>query len=612
MINHLTANRRLIYSLQVQSDLEMPKSKTIFIVLSIILLAILITHINEYIFKCDDAFISFRYAKNLASGIGLVFNAGEKVEGYTNFLWVIILSLFSLIGIAPEQMALILSIAISMGLLGIFIYFNRRWFSSGDADLFVYIAPLFLVLNRTYAVWSTGGLETALFAMIIFGAIAFLIEPLKNNRHLRWSALLFSLAALTRPEGILLFGSFFGYYFLISKKDRNAVRPILKSSLLFIAIIGLHFIFRLIYYGYPLPNTFYAKVTESWIDVGLFYMLTFIHEYGLYLLIVPIIFIISRGCDSEKRKVLSMLAIPFIPYLLYLTVIGGDHFEFRPLMVLIPVIALLIQEGIRAFHNRITSQFSGLARYITVCMLLIFFIFWTVPSYLSHINFPERYDSGIKVQTAKSGTIGSQIPLFSLYLRAFDHLHGEIAVYFVGLRQEEHKMAFDQVFYPQAMIMKEMVDKKYILPDEYISLWCVGTIPYYSGLPTIDYLGLTDAHIAHMNQPQLPGLPRKTAKLMAHEKRADWNYLRERKVVYISTRPATFFFPQEQFMSGGKLDSAKVRDGSFLVPLPENRFFVFSSTFIPEYFLMTLNSRGLDFFAKTSDKRLIYSPASSK
>ena len=40
----------------------------------------------------DDAFISFRYAANLADGQGLVFNQGERVEGFTNFLWVLILA----------------------------------------------------------------------------------------------------------------------------------------------------------------------------------------------------------------------------------------------------------------------------------------------------------------------------------------------------------------------------------------------------------------------------------------------------------------------------------------------------------------------------------------
>src|SRR5438093_8754 len=50
-----------------------------------------IYHSSTLRFVTDDAFISFRYAKNLVSGYGLVFNPGEKVEGYTNFLWTVLL-----------------------------------------------------------------------------------------------------------------------------------------------------------------------------------------------------------------------------------------------------------------------------------------------------------------------------------------------------------------------------------------------------------------------------------------------------------------------------------------------------------------------------------------
>src|SRR6266404_6223228 len=50
---------------------------------------------------CDDAFISFRYARNLVEGHGLVFNPGERVEGYTNFVWVLLAALFMKIGIDP-------------------------------------------------------------------------------------------------------------------------------------------------------------------------------------------------------------------------------------------------------------------------------------------------------------------------------------------------------------------------------------------------------------------------------------------------------------------------------------------------------------------------------
>ncbi|MGB7063098.1 MAG: hypothetical protein WBF13_12190, partial [Candidatus Zixiibacteriota bacterium] len=62
-------------------------------ILSLIISLILLFHVNYLRFVCDDAFISFRYAKNFVEGHGLVYNIGEKVEGYSNFLWTLLLSL---------------------------------------------------------------------------------------------------------------------------------------------------------------------------------------------------------------------------------------------------------------------------------------------------------------------------------------------------------------------------------------------------------------------------------------------------------------------------------------------------------------------------------------
>ena len=59
--------------------------------------------VHRHHFLCDDAFISFRYAQHLSEGQGLVWNRGERVEGYTNFLWVLLMAAAIGAGIAPES-----------------------------------------------------------------------------------------------------------------------------------------------------------------------------------------------------------------------------------------------------------------------------------------------------------------------------------------------------------------------------------------------------------------------------------------------------------------------------------------------------------------------------
>ena len=89
-----------------------------------IALIVLVAHIAHYAFLCDDAFISFRYARNLADGYGLVFNpGGERVEGYSNFLWVTVLAVVDHFGIAPERAANPLSVSFSLVLaVGLVLY----------------------------------------------------------------------------------------------------------------------------------------------------------------------------------------------------------------------------------------------------------------------------------------------------------------------------------------------------------------------------------------------------------------------------------------------------------------------------------------------------------
>ncbi len=577
----------------------------IFYAISSLLLIVLAWHISNYIFLTDDAFISFRYAVNFADGHGLVFNIGERVEGYTNFLWVIILSFFSLIGIAPEKIANILSIALSVALFLSVIRYNQRFFAQKRFDLFILIAPLLLVLNRTYAVWSTSGMETKLFSFLVFFSVIYLIKGwIEDKRYLSISSLLFALTSLTRPEGILLAASFFGYYILLNFRNGeyvHAVRPIL----IYIVIIGVHFLFRLIYYGYIFPNTFYAKVEGFWFKAGFSYLFLFIHEYGLYLLLPLIIFSFSKNYNREKRRILLASTIPFAPYLLYLASIGGDHFEFRPLDITIPFLAIAFQEGFRSGWSWLKAKIDLAGHTIAILYAILALIFYTLPGWLSHRNFSNIYESGAAVSTATSDNfLVKSIPGIKAYLGIFDHVHKGLSRNFVCVRQEEHRLAMEQYFIPQAKLLREAIDEGVIRPDQILCLWCVGAIPYYSGLETIDYLGLTDRHVAHR---RWPGQYEKETGLMGHNRRADWKYLVERKVTYVSTRPSVFFFPVEDFLSDKGLNEDKLPIKTYLVPFKRYAF-VFRSAYLPQYFEQTLSARDIGFFYRQRNGQVNYYP----
>ena len=168
-------------------------------------LGLLLVHAWVYGFQCDDAFISFRYARNLAHGHGLVFNPGlERVEGYTNFLWVVLLATLDRFGIRPEWGANLLSLTATVALWACVVWSASR--GARAAGALALVPALFLAGTRSVAVWSTSGLETRLFELLIVCGVLRLgveIEPAPAGQAPRrpLAGWLFGLAPSRIPSG---------------------------------------------------------------------------------------------------------------------------------------------------------------------------------------------------------------------------------------------------------------------------------------------------------------------------------------------------------------------------------------------------------------------------
>ena len=151
----------------------------------------------------DDAYISFRYGQNLLAGHGLVFNAGEKVEGYTNFLWTLLMAPLMGVGLPPGPVAIVLGALSALGTLVVAFLLMRRLMPEGGA--LATVPGLLLAVDGSFSLWSVSGLETAAFTFLVtLGALAYLWEW-EDEESFPWSGVLFALAALTRPEGVMVF-----------------------------------------------------------------------------------------------------------------------------------------------------------------------------------------------------------------------------------------------------------------------------------------------------------------------------------------------------------------------------------------------------------------------
>ena len=452
-------------------------------------------HFNYFV--CDDAFISFRYAKNLISGHGLVWNIGEQppIEGYTNFLWVIIISLFMKMGFEPVTVSKALNIF--FGLCCIFLTYSFSELILQRKSFLNLTAPVILACCGSFAAWSIEGLETLMFTLFILAAVITYLYETQNDKVLFFSAILFVLASLTRPEGLLIFAVTclhrFAQFHLLKKNP--FCRKTVIWFLTFLILYGSYFYWRFNYYGFLFPNTFYAKtgggIYQFWRGFRYFVYFTLYNKWPILIALgLPLLFKPLRSAIAY----LLMLSISFSGYIM---LIGGDFFAmFRFFMPIVPLLAILVQEEV------------------------ISFIQWCIK--LRHPKF-------IKLSVI---TLCSSIFILILAMSLKSSFKGhELFMYFKHQRIANTLASEGKWLHQHAF------------PDETIASVGIGAISYYSELTTIDRLGITDIHVAHTTMPHMgKGVP-------GHEKR-NFSYILSKKPTYffgklIDPKKSTYFKPSD-------------------------------------------------------------------
>jgi hypothetical protein len=211
--------------------------------------SLLLVHLWQFHdFTVDDAAISYSYAQNLIHGNGLVNVAGgERVEAYTNFLWVICVAagmIFTHDGfLVGRILGALAALAILFGVAELLAALRGR---RSPLDAF---PAFFIALLMPISYWSMSGLECGLYmALGVWCATRLCVEK-EGGRP--WSALLAAALALTRPDGILLLGAAALMRILWDRRPR--------WYLLAFAPVAAHFAFRYLYYAFPLPNSYYVK-----------------------------------------------------------------------------------------------------------------------------------------------------------------------------------------------------------------------------------------------------------------------------------------------------------------------------------------------------------------
>jgi arabinofuranosyltransferase len=384
----------------------------------------------------DDAFITFRYGKNLAEGAGPVFNPGERVEGTSSPSWMVLSAGAIRLGADPVPLLKAAGVAASLALLFVLHFALRR---AGVPPLGAGAATLLLGASLVLQIWAAAGMETNAYALVFFAGLVLLSAPEPSAGGFAAASAVLVLAALTRPEGLVVWGAGAGVVLLRAGTGRERMRALLAYGAPGLALSAF-FAWRIGYYGAPLPNTYYVKTGGGlalWKQglTGLRLFLT--SPAHLPWLAAAALGTVAGLRRRETRAATAILAGACALHLLWVVSVGDDglrvHRFYPPVLAPLAFLAGLLFRGPRP------AVLTGAA------------------------------------------AVALSVPL------SLQALHAEVAPDLVYQEGNERL----------GRLLRETTP-----PGTRVAVAAAGAIPYYSGLPCIDMYGLNDAHIAREPFPE--------------------------------------------------------------------------------------------------------------
>ncbi len=264
-------------------------------------------------FFIEDAAISFAYARNFVDGYGFVsYPGGERVEGFSNALWTFLIALFYFFGFSPFIASKILGLFFCLGTLPSIWGITSRMIERTDPKgientrKYALLAPLLLSLSPQFVIWSASGLENSLYIFLLSIGMYRLLREDEESSLLPWSGLLFCLVSMTRPEGIMyvFVALIVKIVFAIQGRQKGQIKQLGLWFLFFLLPFSLYHAWRMWYFSWPFPNTYYAKLGTgktfrpfSWTTKGWKYINKYLnnHLFQYVLILFPLALAGIRG-----------------------------------------------------------------------------------------------------------------------------------------------------------------------------------------------------------------------------------------------------------------------------------------------------------------------------
>jgi hypothetical protein len=421
----------------------------------------------------DDAMISMRYARNLANGHGLVWNAGgEAVQGYSNLGLTLVMALLHLLPVGPARAPLLFQL-LSLAAVGVTAFYAARLtrLLVGNETAAMAVA----VLVATFVplgIWAAQGADSAAVALVIMVTVYHLLKGRQSGAVDRRAFYAAAAGVVIRLDFALIYGVVLAFALWTSPNKRETAAWGLG---LLAGTIGALLLFGQICYGDPLPNTFYLKATgvpsrlmlaSGWLQLKGHATGRFAVALVLAALYLPLLVRVGRP--------FVLLYLLLVAFAVYFVRVGGDWVTMHPsrfLVPAVPLLAIILVAG--GWHLAAAFKRGPALRHL----LLV-----------------------------------AQVPLLVYLLNRPASTHEWLSSQAVTMYHGDNQVSLE---YARFLARNTRADTS-------VGVFWAGVLPYHLDRVALDLLGRADRHIA-----KVPAVPAATY-WPGHAKR-DWRYVVEEK-----------------------------------------------------------------------------------
>ena len=332
------------------------KSNKLFWCLRILVILIISYVIIMFAWVGDDAQITLRQVWNFIQGNGITFNVADRVQAFTHPLWFLFLSFATFFSQELYYTTVILSIIIAI--ISVLLLLKLE-FTQKISNITIITPVILLLFSWSFFDYTTSGLENPL-SFLLVGLLLYNLTRENWKENLQLSYILMALLVLTRFDYFILFLPLAILLLFECKSIKNALIVILPGLIMLI----LWHSFATLYFGFPLPNTFYSKLatdipTQYYINNGLEYLNSLKRDTSST-------FIIFNGVLltlMSKNKVLYSLSAGLVLYLLYIVWSGGDFMlgRFFSVLIYLSIGLIILSLKYNSFLNASTKNFHMLS-----------------------------------------------------------------------------------------------------------------------------------------------------------------------------------------------------------------------------------------------------------